>query len=71
MEGRQEETFVRDASPVEQNYLLEKKLKEERDQLGDEHAKQLQQVYKRSSFASAWNFVDAYLREEYGAESDV
>ena len=32
---------------------------------------QLQKLYGQSMFASAWNWVDGFLRAEYGATSRV
>ena len=45
--------------------------KEEKERLESIHSKQMQQAYLRSRFANAWNWVDAYFREEYGVDSET
>lgn len=61
----------RDAAQFDQLQAVEKRLKEERDRLAQGHGHQLQEVYRKSTFANAWNWVDAYLRELHGESSEV
>ena len=44
---------------------------QERAELGAEHARRLRMAHQRSTFATAFNWVDAHLREVHGASSAI
>ena len=57
--------------PFDQQEAVQRRQKEERERLDAAHARQLHAAYQRSTFANAWNWIDAYLREEHGKDSQV
>ena len=69
LESRQKQE--RDSTPIDQMAVAERRLKEERDRLAEEQGQQLLEVSRRSTFANSWNWVDAYLRMQHGAEDEM
>ena len=61
----------REQTPFDERDAIDAAHHQDRDKLEAEQRVQMQQAYRRSTFANSWNWADAYLRSIHGADNPI